>query len=123
MLFVLFLHLLLLITNLNSDKSQINSNDNYIPVELLRWASWSRAGQWVYKSEVFNAKPEVLKPNDVITANTPLAIRNEMDCNENTRCQSVPAGQYGTDSPVWDYFQIKAPEEAAPAYPYAELTE
>ena len=110
--------------NLNGDKSGINTNDPHIPMTLLRWAGWSRAGQLVYKND--GAEPTVLKAGDVITKDTPLAIRNEMTCdyiNGKNACQYTPAGQYGSDSPIWAYFGVPAPVEQQPPFPFDDLAE
>ncbi len=110
--------------NLNGDKSGINTNDPHIPMTLLRWAGWSRAGQLVYKND--GAEPTVLKAGDVITKDTPLAIRNEMTCdyiNGKNTCQYTPAGQYGSDSPIWAYFGVPAPVEQQPPFPFDDLAE
>ena len=110
--------------NLNGDKSGINTNDPHIPMTLLRWAGWSRAGQLVYKND--GAEPAVLKAGDVITKDTPLAIRNEMTCdyiNGKNTCQYTPAGQYGSDSPIWAYFGVPAPVEQQPPFPFDDLAE
>ena len=109
---------------INGDKSKININDPHISMKLLRWAGWSRAGQLVYKSD--GAAPVVLKPGDVITKDTPLAIRNEMTCdyiNNKPLCNYTPEGQYGADSPIWAYAGVPAPEEPQPKFPFDDLHE
>ncbi|OOF51057.1 heme utilization protein, partial [Rodentibacter genomosp. 1] len=107
---------------LNGDKSKINLDDPHISMGLLRWAGWSRAGKLVYKSD--GAAPVLLKPGDVITADTPLAERNEMVCEYaagNPVCRYIPEGQYGIDSPIWAYFNVPAPQESQPEFPFDEL--
>ncbi|EQA10052.1 filamentous hemagglutinin family N-terminal domain protein [Glaesserella parasuis D74] len=109
---------------LNGDKSSINENDPHIPMKLLRWAGWSRAGQLVYKSD--GAEPAVLKAGDVITPDTPLALRNEVDCDYidgKESCAYTPAGQYGADSPIWAYFGATPPSTPQPKFPFDDLTE
>ncbi|WP_238327280.1 filamentous hemagglutinin N-terminal domain-containing protein [Rodentibacter pneumotropicus] len=109
---------------LNGDKSKINLDDPHISMKLLRWAGWSRAGKLVYKSD--GAAPVLLKTGDVITADTPLAIRNEMTCdymNGSSVCNYTPEGQYGKDSPIWAYFGVPAPQEPQPKFPFDELAE
>ncbi|WGE92168.1 hemagglutinin repeat-containing protein [Actinobacillus genomosp. 1] len=109
---------------LNGDKSSINENDPHIPMKLLRWAGWSRAGQLVYKND--GAEPAVLKAGDVITPDTPLAIRNEVNCdyiNGKESCTYTSAGQYGADSPIWAYFGATPPSTPQPKFPFDDLTE
>ncbi|QLB42333.1 hemagglutinin repeat-containing protein [Mannheimia pernigra] len=109
---------------LNGDKSGINHHDPHIPMKLLRWAGWSRAGQLVYKSD--GAEPVVLKASDVITPDTPLAIRNQVNCdyiNGKESCSYTPAGQYGKDSPIWGYFGATPPTTPQPKFPFDDLTE
>ncbi|BFU60562.1 hemagglutinin repeat-containing protein [Rodentibacter abscessus] len=109
---------------LNGDKSTINEDDPHISMDLLRWEGWSRAGQLVYKSD--GAEPVVLKLGDEITKDTPLAIRNEMVCDYvagKGSCSYTEAGQYGPDNPIWAYFNITAPAEAQPPFPFDDLAE
>ncbi|MGX3014046.1 heme utilization protein, partial [Ursidibacter sp. B-7004-1] len=108
---------------LNGDKSTINENDPHIPMKLLRWAGWSRAGKLVYKSD--GAEPVVLKAGDTITKDMPLAIRNEVNCDYvagKESCDYTPAGQYGVDSPIWSNFGAVAPTTPQPKFPFDELT-
>ncbi|PJG85968.1 hemagglutinin repeat-containing protein [Conservatibacter flavescens] len=109
---------------LNGDNREVNIDNPYIPMSLLRWAGWSRAGQLVYKGD--GAEPVVLKPGDVITPDTPLAIRDEMHCeysNGKESCAYIPAGQYGMDSPIWAHFGVEPPQEPQPPFPFDDLVE
>ncbi|QSZ39924.1 large exoprotein involved in heme utilizationor adhesion [Actinobacillus pleuropneumoniae] len=105
------------------DFSKISSEYKHIPMELLRWAGWSRAGQLVYNLN--NVEPTVLSAGETIRPDMLLASRNQMRCDSYSdgakNCTYIPAGNYGLDSPIWTYAGVPAPSRPSPIFSFDEL--
>ncbi|MFA9499550.1 hemagglutinin repeat-containing protein [Mannheimia sp. E30BD] len=105
------------------DFSKISSEYKHIPMELLRWAGWSRAGQLVYNLN--NIEPAVLSAGETIRPDMLLASRNQMRCDSYSdgakNCTYIPAGNYGLDSPIWTYAGVSAPSRPSPTFSFDEL--
>ncbi|MFZ7215871.1 filamentous hemagglutinin N-terminal domain-containing protein, partial [[Pasteurella] aerogenes] len=105
------------------DFSKISSEYKHIPMELLRWAGWSRAGQLVYNLN--NIEPAVLSAGETIRPDMLLASRNQMRCDSYSdgakNCTYIPAGNYGLDNPIWTYAGVSAPSRPSPTFSFDEL--
>ena len=105
------------------DFSQMTSEYKHIPMELLRWVGWSRAGQLVYNLN--NIEPTVLSAGETIRPDMLLASRNQMRCDSYSdgtkNCTYIPAGNYELDSPIWTYAGVSAPSRPSPIFSFDEL--
>uniref|UniRef100_UPI0028EAC04A two-partner secretion domain-containing protein n=1 Tax=Haemophilus parahaemolyticus TaxID=735 RepID=UPI0028EAC04A len=105
------------------DFSQMTSEYKHIPMKLLRWVGWSRAGQLVYNLN--NIEPTVLSAGETIRPDMLLASRNQMRCDSYSdgtkNCTYIPAGNYELDSPIWTYAGVSAPSRPSPIFSFDEL--
>ncbi|MDP0162743.1 hemagglutinin repeat-containing protein, partial [Glaesserella parasuis] len=103
--------------------SQMTSEYKHIPMELLRWVGWSRAGQLVYNLN--NIEPTVLSAGETIRPDMLLASRNQMRCDSYSdgtkNCTYIPAGNHELDSPIWTYAGVSAPSRPSPIFSFDEL--
>ncbi|MDO9767593.1 hemagglutinin repeat-containing protein [Glaesserella parasuis] len=103
--------------------SQMTSEYKHIPMELLRWVGWSRAGQLVYNLN--NIEPTVLSAGEAIRPDMLLASRNQMRCDSYSdgtkNCTYIPAGNHELDSPIWTYAGVSAPSRPSPIFSFDEL--
>ncbi len=85
--------------------------DNKIPLDKLKWESWSRAGQYRYAED----KDNIIEKGQL--GQTPIPEATKCGDGENSVCTLT----YKNDDPVWAYFELTPPNREAPPEP--SLTE
>ncbi|MBF0786239.1 heme utilization protein, partial [Muribacter muris] len=88
------------------DEKGLTSRGEWLDTRDMHWGSFSRAGQWEYKSIQHLPMVEI-KKDTVITDKMALADPYEFDCNGNDACTPIAAGMYQKDSAIWAYLNIK----------------
>ncbi len=82
-----------------------------IPLDKLKWESWSRAGQYRYAED----KDNVIEEGQL--GQSPIPNATSCSDGENSVCTL----NYTNDDPVWAYFELTPPNREAPPAP--NLTE
>ena len=81
--------------------------DNKIPLDKLRWESWSRAGQYRYAED----KDNIIEEGQLGQSPIPSAT----SCDDGPT--SVCTLNYKNSDPVWAYFELTPPNREAPPEP------